>query len=481
MKSPIVLIVLIVTFYHTPVTALAVPHPHPEESKIDIAIKLAAANVPPENDNPVHLNKHPWHLKKYDVGDRRDGEHPAERDGYVYSIANPVEQGSPRKRTENWVYYEYDDTGDFLGKREHPYASRIGDSDSPGITNEHLWHSKVPGNVANKRDEENLLGGEDYYNQPEEDISWRNQDPDEGIDADYRYWEKRIPPGSDGMPHLNECLWKSKKGENCVERSDEKFRNGGDENRWGFKEDEERDGETDSRYIPKRVGGLYDDGEEEYLRKIYEGFHYDEGSRYLSKRGSCCLSGERGAVVGQADCDYSDLGMDENEDSCSGDFEVVDYPDHDFVDAMEYLREADENEDEYNPIIGRVRKSPARHHPRSEYPNELLADNGYLCETTENSPTAVDVVEIANKFKYQKGTERCAAGNALGSKCTKLDRLGSAQIAICSIHTGWFVYRENVGEHVLELSRRCKSDINGVWRVGGTIFHESGKGSLIVF
>lgn len=413
MKSLIALSVIFST-----VTALAVPHPHPEESKIDIATKLAAANIPPENDS------------------------------------------------------------DFLGKRGH------------------IWHPKSPGDVANERYEENdskweghcsqagagplkqgkvdyiPIGNNDLGNPPEK----RNDGYFEEINADYLSWKKNPHPRDDGTPLLDECLWKFKKDNNCVEQSSEgKLRKreiGADYK--GFRVDEEYDGEVDFGYISGRYENAYDEGEEEYLREIYEGIHND---KYIPKRDSCRARDEEGDVdIGQPDdFDYSDQTEDDHH------WKMKEGQDGYYDDDDDVEWEVNEVEDEYYPGIGIVGKSPASHRHISRHTDGLPASNRYLCETTKDSPRTVDVVEIANIFKHQKGGECCTARNTLDSKCTKLGGLGSAQIAICTIHAGWFVYCDDVGEYALELSRRCKSEIDGIWRVGGTIFHESGKGSLIVY
>lgn len=478
------------------VIALAVPHPHPEESGIDITAKFAAANVPSENDN---LKEQSWHIKRYEYDDRREDEHPMVRGGYVDSIVDPAVQDS-LKGNERFVYYEYDDTGNFLEKRDHIYSDGMDEIDSPEfITNEH-----PPDNVVNHRDEENTPTVEGYYNQ--EDYS-KNRDANyipfgthdsgnflakrdedlEEIDVDYSP-RGNIPPRDDGTPHLNECLWKFKKYDNCAERSDEEKLQrreieADNENYWRLKGDE-YDGEVDFEYISKRDNNGYDEEEDdECLKRIYEGIRYDGGKKYLPKRDRCC-PGEHGGVDASQAGDYYRWGMEEGRESCSSVSEVIHYPagdchDNNFTDIMEY--EASEVEDEYQPSVGIVGKSTASHHHTGEYTGDPPADNGYLCETTKDSPRVADVVEIANIFKHQRSRERCMARNALDSKCTKLIELGSAQLAICTIHIGWFVYCDDVGKYALELSRRCQSDINGVWRIGGTIFHESGKGSLVVY
>lgn len=482
MKSFIALFVIFST-----VIALAVPHPdpHPEESGIGIVAKLATANVPSENDN---LNKQPWHIKKYDDDDRGEDKHPMVRGGYIDSIVNPAVQDS-LKRSERSVYYEYDDTGDLLESREHIYTDGMDEDDSPEfITNEH-----PPDNVLNQRDGENTLTVEDHHNRgeycskkrdtnyipfgthnPGNLLARRDEDLEE-IDTDYSLRGKGISLEDDGTPHLHECLWKFKKDENCIERSDEEKPQkreieADDENYWRIKEGE-YDGEVDFEYISKRDDD-YDEEEDECLKRIYEGIRYGGGNNYLPKRDSCCL-GEHG------DVDTSQAG-EEGGDGCSGVSEVIDYPaghcyDDHFANVMDY------EGNKHYPSVGIVGKSTASHRHIGEYMGGLPVDNGYLCETTKDSPTVMDVIEIANIFKLQRSGERCIAKNALGSKCTKLIELGSAQLAICTIHTGWFVYCDDAGRYALELSRRCQSDIDGVWRVGGTIFHESGKGSLVVY
>lgn len=502
------LIALLVIF--STVTALAVPHPHPEESKVDTPTKFATVNVSPENDDPNDsLNEQPWHIKRYDNGDdRKDDDHPMVRDDYIDSIINHYGKDSLGKRGENLVYYEYDDTGDFLERREHIYADEIGEDDnSEVITNEHHWHLN-PSSVVNKRDEEDTLTGEGYYNQEDlpkkREVNYippRAYDPGNlPVERD-GYLSKETDINNspreknaleeDKITLLNECLWKFKKDENCVDEQKLQRREpeADDENYWRPKGDEKYDQklEADFEYISKRDG--YDEEEDEYLRRIYEGIHYDGGEKNHPKRDSCCLGD---VEAKQADCDCSDqVGddyhwvMEEGEDGCSGDPEVVDYPagdyddDGNFAGIMEY--EANKVKGEYYPSIGIVGKSPASHRHMGEYTDDLPTNNRYLCETTKDSPTVADVVEIVNIFRNQKGGERCMAKNALGSRCTKLCELGSAQISICTVHTGWFVYCDDVGKYALELTRRCKGEIDGVWRVGGTIFHESGKGSLIVY
>lgn len=431
MKSLIALSVIFST-----VTALAVPHPHPEESKIDIATKLAAANIPPENDS------------------------------------------------------------DFLGKKGHIFVDEVYGDDSPEVmASKQPWHPKSPGDVANKRYEENDLIWEGYCSQagagplkqgeanyipignndPGNPPEKRNDGSFEEVDADYLPWKKNTHPRDDGAPLLNECLWKFKKDNNCVEQSkEEKLRKRDIKADYEvFGVDEDYDGEVDFEYISGRYGNAYDEGEEEYLRRIYEGIHYD---KYIPKRDNCRARDEDGDVdISQVDCDYSNQAEDDHH------WEIEEsqgsYYDNDDVTECE----VNEVEDGYYPGIGIVGKSTAGRRHISRHIDGLPADNRYLCETTEDSPRTVDVVEIANIFKHQKGGERCTARNRLDSKCTKLGGLGSAQIAICTIHTGWFLYCDDVGEYALELSRRCKSEIDGIWRVGGTIFHESGKGSLIVY
>lgn len=494
MKS---LIAFFVTF--STVIALAVPHPDPsEESGIDIATKFAAANVPSENDN---LNEQPWHIKRYDDDNRGEDEHPTMRGGCVDSIVSPAVQDS-LKRSEISVYYEYDDIGDFLESREHIYTDGMDENDSPEfITNEHPLD-----NVVNQRDEENILTVEGYYNQEEyyskkRDANYipfgthnhgnllaRKDEDLEEIDADSSLRGKSISLGDDGTPNLHECLWRFKKDDNCVERSDEEKPQkreieADDENCWRLKEGE-YDGEVNFGYIPKRDND-YNEEEDECLKRIYEGIRYGGDKNYLPKRDGCCL-GEHGDVdASQVGDDYP-WGVKEAGDSCSCVSEVIDYPagdyyddDDNFTGVMEY--EANEVEGKHYPSVGIVGKSTASHRHIGEYMGGPPADNGYLCETTKDSPTVVDVVEIANIFKHQRSGEHCIARNALDSKCTKLIEFGSAQLAICTIYTGWFVYCDDVGKYALELSRRCQSYIDGVWRVGGTIFHESGKGSLVVY
>lgn len=467
------------------VTALAVPHPHPEESKIDIATRLAAANVPPEDDN---FNEHHWHLKQYGGDDQREDKYIL---GSGDSIISLAEEDSLRTRTEGLVSHEYDDAGDFLEKREH-IVDGMDENYSPEILpSEQHWHSKPPGIVVNKRDEENDLRGQGHCNQAEADhtkqeevnyVPTENQDSGNlkkidddlfrGTDTDYLVWKRSAPPRDDEAPLINECLWKFKKDDSCVERSDEeKLRKKdikaddemfmGDEGYERYEGYDDDDGEADFEYISKRGESAYDEGEE-YLREIYEGIHYEE---YLQKRDSCRCGRAGDVDVSQTDCgchqaeDDCRCRMEEGQYSCSGDSKA------DCLVSDRYGSD-DTMEREAN---------------KSGCIEDLPTDNSYLCETTKDSPKFVDVVEIANIFKYQKGGERCTAKNALDSKCTKLGGLESAQIAICTIHTGWFLYCDDVGIYVLELSKGCKTEIDGIWRVGGTIFHESGKGSAVVY
>lgn len=469
------LIALCVIF--STVTALAVPHPHPEESKIDIAIKLAAANVPPGNDNS---DEHHWHLKQYGDGDRREDEYLMGSGG---STLNHAEEDALRTRTESLVSYEYDDAGDVLEKREH-IVDEMGENYSSEIlASEQLWHSNPLGNVVNKRDE----GNQGHCNEADTDhtkqgevnyVPAEDQDPGNlekidddflgGTDADYLFWKKSTSPRDDGVPLINECLWKFKKDDSCVELSgEEKLRKkdikADDERFMGDEGYEGDDGEVDFEYISKRSENAYDEGEE-YLRKIYEGIHYDE---YLQQSDNCRCGREGDVDVSQTDCSCLHQAEDdyrwrteEGQDNCSGDSKT-DRP----------------------PVGGRYGGDDAmeREANKSGLTDDLPANNSYLCETTKDSPRFVDVIEIANIFKYQKVGERCTARNALDSKCTKLGGLGSAQIAICTIHAGWFLYCGDVGTYVLELSKGCKTEIDGIWRVGGTIFHESGKGSVVVY
>lgn len=405
MKSLIVLSVIFST-----VAALAVPHPHPEGSKIDIATKLAAANIPSENDS------------------------------------------------------------DFLGKREHIFVDGVYANDEE---NDLGWegHCSQAGAGPFKQGEVNYIpiGNNDPGNPPEK----RNDDFFEEIDADYLPWKKNYHPRDGGTPLLDECLWKFKKDNNCVEQSNEEKLQKREikADYEGFKVDEEYDGEVDFEYILGRYENAYDEAEEEYLRKIYEGIYYD---KYIPKRDSCRARDEK-EDISQTDCDHSNQAEDDHHSKTEGGQGGY-YDDDDFMEC-----EVNEVKDGYYPGMGIVGKSPASRRHINTHTDSLPADNRYLCETTEDSPRTVDVVEIANIFKHQKGGERCTARNTLNSKCTKLGGLGSAQIAICTIHAGWFVYCDDVGEYALELSRRCKSEIDGIWRVGGTIFHESGKGSLIVY
>lgn len=491
-------------------TALAVPHPHPEESRIDIAIKLAAANVPPENDGTGNPKECPRQQKKYD--ERNDGD-ILKRVAIDTDCTDKCYVG---EGDEEPTPYEYNGTGG-PEKKDDSYVDKTGEeyllkrnilleNGNPGIIlDERLWDLRKHGYNANQRNRGHLSKRTGEYFDEEEDPSCkrdveyaphgsyhpcsrlgkRYDDFFEGIDTDYLFSKRNILVEDDENPSLpNECLWKFKKDNDCVEgghenklqkREEDNSLQADDQNYWGLKRGEEYTDEADYDYILSRGKDYFDEKEDECLKKIYESYYNGDRGKYL-KKGYICPPSSNGEVgCGQP---YKAWGVNEDED------DYFSYSNEGYHDEEDNV--IDEMNSYLHGIEGSGDKSGLRDgkplaHPISEDPGNLPAKNDYYCETTEDSPKVVDVVEIANEFKYGEEMLQCGARSMGNSNCMKLGELRTAQLGICSFYDEWFVYCDNVGRYVLELNRLCKSEINGVWRVGGTIFHEDRKGKMIVY
>lgn len=123
------------------------------------------------------------------------------------------------------------------------------------------------------------------------------------------------------------------------------------------------------------------------------------------------------------------------------------------------------------------------------YPAMVAAEYDIKCETSGASPWTEDVTAVINQIKGKSDGpgQSCINHNSIGSYCTTVAKHFSAGLATCNSHND--IKCSDVADVVNALQQKCKADVEGHVRVGGTaklhgvdirVFHQSIDGKFLM-